>query len=80
VAAPVVVLDLELAVLMLLADVTGGVVSPVAGKRGAGGTGDERTGDQSGGDETTNRHWISLVVAIVHSSGKRVESNIRRWS
>jgi len=57
VGGPVVVLHLDLAVAVLLADVAGGVVGTVTGERGAGGTDNERGGDDGGGGDSTNRHW-----------------------
>jgi hypothetical protein len=56
VAAAVVVLDLDLAVAVLLADVASRVVSAVAGERRRGGAHEERAGDHGGGGDATKIH------------------------
>ena len=51
------VLRLDLAVAVLVADVAGGVVGPPAGERRRGGAYDECAGDHGGCDDATNIHW-----------------------
>jgi hypothetical protein len=65
VAAPVVALDLDLAVAVLVADVAGGVVGAVTGEGGCAGAEHDGAGDHGCGDHATNGHWYGFPPCCV---------------
>jgi len=72
----VVVLDLDLAGVMLVADVAGGIVGAPTGEGGRRATDDERAGDRGGGDETTKIHWtLPIACDRVFIGGRRREQH-----